>query len=294
MAPLTKSLKGAFASRSLIFSGSMSGKPEVWVSKSCTRTFSRPGPLNSGRYFCTGSWSETWPRSTRSISMRTVIGLEIDARMYTVSGPALALLAAGVSVPQPPRKTMTPRRATRTEAAVTRRLLVSSARIWFTISRRRADMPTCSGLPTFSTRSSARIEAARIATVRAATNSKRQEREGCSFIGSTPRKVWRVRAVASLRLHGRAPLFECLGHAHQGIIRLPCNGQRFNGQVAAVPGLACDLHDSLEIGPDLRAFAWHVRLDLPVHRKRGDEGDVLVRVRCREGAGIDDDTEPLR
>ena len=34
--------------------------------------------------------------------MRTVIGLEIEARMYTVSGPAFALTASGASVPQPP------------------------------------------------------------------------------------------------------------------------------------------------------------------------------------------------
>src|SRR5262249_5648204 len=107
-------------------------------------------------------------------------------------------------------------------------------RIWFTISRRRADMPTCSGLPTFSTRSSARIEAARIVTARAAVSSRRQEREGYRFIGSTPRKVRRVRAFASLRLQGRAPLLECLGPANQGIIRLPGNGQRFNGRAAAV------------------------------------------------------------
>src|SRR4051812_6543204 len=130
--------------------------------------------------------------------------------MYTVSGPALALPAFGVSVPQPPRNTMTPFRATRTEAAVTRPLLVSSVRIWFTIFRRAADMPTCSGLPSFNTRSSARIGAARIVTVKAATNSRRQEREGCRFIGWTPREGLRVRAFASLRWHGRAPFLEWL------------------------------------------------------------------------------------
>ena len=117
---LTNSLSGAWARRRSMFSGSMSGNPEVCRSRSRTWTLSRSPPLKSGRYWLTGSPRETSPRSTSSIKEHAVTGFVIEASRNTESGLTGGAPSAGESRPKPRCRTTRPCRATRMAAAPTR------------------------------------------------------------------------------------------------------------------------------------------------------------------------------